>query len=153
MSDERSDTHGIHQPFVSDGEELSTMLSQKYSLGKPLSQMTVLEFLQTALQREWGMKLVIRRGNTNTAQPSFLVHPGGTLELYISDERNRCGKKQLLYWYFKCLCNHPVPDDRQIIFNPGERPIAGNVHPPVTEDMDEKDDAMRHTKLLLKILL
>ena len=82
MSEDKSDTHGNHS-FVNDDRELSEVLKEKYLLEEPLQQMSVLEFLRTAIWHDWNKELTLRRGNSNTACPTHLILPNGILEIAL----------------------------------------------------------------------
>ena len=150
MSEDKSDTHGNHS-FVNDDRELSEVLKEKYLLEEPLQQMSVLEFLRTAIWHDWNKELTLRRGNSNTACPTHLILPNGILEIYICNEQTRCGRIQLLYWYFKQLYNQPKLDSVSVFVIKNGR-IVENLPAPLNVDMDENDIAMHYAKLMLKIL-
>ena len=149
IMEDKSDTNAIHQPYVNDAEEFSEMLVKRYSLKTPLTQMSVVDFVRIAISQDCKQKLIIRRGNSNTACPTHQSLPDGTLKLYISDERTRCGKTQLLYWYFLRLYNSlPLKSDPIFKFD-GNRILDVEVQP-FLEDMDENDMAMCYTRLILR---
>lgn len=144
----KSDANTIHQPSGSDAKELSELLVKRYSLTRPLTQMSVVDFVSKAISQDCKKKLKIRRGNDNTACPTYQSLPDGTLELYISDERTRCGKTQLLYWYFLRLYNSP-PLKSDPIFKLERNRILDVEAQPFIEDMDENDTAMCYTRYML----
>lgn len=150
MGEDKSDTHGNHS-FVNDDKKLLDLLKEKYLLEEPLQQMSVLEFLRTAIRHDWNKELTLRHGNNNTASPTHLILPNGTLEIYICNEQTRCGRIQLLYWYFKQLYNRPQPDSVSV-FDIKNGRIVENLPAPLNVDMDENDIAMHYAKLMLKIL-
>ncbi|MDE7382970.1 MAG: hypothetical protein K2M99_03680 [Treponemataceae bacterium] len=150
MSEDKSDTYGNNSSVI-ESKELSERLTQKYPLTKPLQQMSVPEFLRTAIWHDWNKELKLRRGNSNTANPTHLILPNGTLEIYISNEQTRCGRIQLLYWYFKQLYGQIQPDSVSV-FDIKNGKIIENLPAPLNMDMDENDNAMHYAKIMLKIL-
>lgn len=150
MSEDKSDTYGNHSSVI-EGKELLERLTQKYSLEKPLQQMSVPEFLRTAIWHDCNKELRLRRGNSNTANPTHLSLPNGTLELYISNEQTRCGRIQLLYWYFKQLYGQNQLDSASV-FDIQNGQIIEIRSAPLNVDMDENDNAMHYAKIMLKIL-
>lgn len=152
MNDGSSDTHNKK---TQDEEEYFCQIANKYGFNVNGTRISVKAFVEKEVFDNYNWRLAIRPGNNNTAVPTYLARPDQTIEVYISNELQKCGKKQLLYWYFKMMLNAQFSkiETDPLLINIENSKITSNASPPEKKDMDEKCLAMRYTKRALKILI
>lgn len=156
MNDGKSDTHSNFKLRTNEeAEEFINCVLETYTQKVPKHQRSPREFAVKLSDMAWNLKMNIRSGNYNTAEPNSIILPNGTIEVYISDECSPCGKKQLLYWCIMMLTDKQFfvsNTDNPIFEIADNKEILSHVQPPPIREMDKNSFAMQLAKKLLKRL-
>lgn len=137
-----------------DNSGMSKLPDEKQELVRKLLQEspaeTVVGFLELEVKKKCGLELIIIPNNTNTAIPNCLITPGDKILLFVSSKDTKCGRKQMLYWYFRTIYSQSFRTYPSLIDENGK--INFDLEEPPMEEMDMNDPAMDMAKSLLKFL-
>lgn len=127
-----------------------------YKLQDTWRTMPVMDLVKKVTFNKYGVNVIERRGNTNTAAASFELQ-GQVLSVYICHKGLPCGHKQLIHFMFKYIISGTLMKEcqRKVLIKKdknGKIQYNNQISPEGIpgEEMDENDMYVKYAAALLK---